>query len=120
MSSYPYGILPLLSALLLASCFPGSVNTGTDTDTGAAANVDVLVFERDATTGCWPQTTEQWPEEFWGQQVSDTCNENDISIYFQRGDSCYRIDGTCDEWHNDPEVTVCQPPNATCCGSEEC
>ncbi len=107
-------LAPVLWFLFLTGCptEPGG-------DTASVTTVDVSVFKRDPATGCWATTTEHWPEEYWSDQASSSCAEDDIERYFQRGEHCYRVGGSCSGWFDDPEVTLCEPSSESCCGSED-
>ena len=111
-----------LAALLclLAGCADEPDGDEPASETASGSTVEVFVIKRNAATGCWASTTEEWPAEYWGEQVSDGCGENDIERYFQRGEDCYHVSGSCGGWVGDPEVTLCQPSSESCCGSEDC
>lgn len=118
MRLYSHSVLITMSgSVLLTACFAGCSGV---TDTGSSSEVvNVNVIKRDPSTGCWNQTTEEWPADFWSEQASDLCNEDDLEMYFERGGSCYHMSGTCVDWRADPEVTICAPPGESCCGSED-
>ncbi len=108
-------LVPVLPLLVLCGCAGTSVVDGP----AAPGTVGIFVIKRDAATGCWAATTEQWPEQYWGEQATAGCAENDIERYFQRGDDCYHVSGSCGGWADDPAVSLCEPSSESCCGSED-
>lgn len=58
--------------------------------------------------GCMHPVTVEWPEEYWGSLLTDTCAENDTDTFFSRNGECYSVGGSCWAWRNDPQVEVCE------------
>ncbi len=115
MLAHRFSLVPVLPLLALSGCMGAPVVDGPS----APGTVGIYVIKRDATTGCWAPTTEQWPEAYWGEQATSGCAENDIERYFQRGADCYHVSGSCGGWADDPAVTLCEPSSESCCGSED-
>lgn len=56
-----------------------------------------------------------WPETYWGEQATESCNMDDRDWYFARDGGCWAVSGSCEGWQADPAVELCADPNEPCC-----